>query len=153
MIGTAKPTPSLPPEVVLICWSIPITLPSAPISGPPELPGLIEASVWIAPSILNWVSESIERSVAETIPTESDCSSPNGLPIAATGAPTWTLVGVAELDRVQVEAVGVDLDQRDVGVGVEADDVGGDLVAVAELDVDLVGLVDRLPSARLGRRR
>ena len=89
LIGTAKPTPSLPPEVVLICWSMPITLPSAPISGPPELPGLIEVSVWIAPSILNWVSESIERSVAETIPTESDCSWPNGLPIAATGAPTW----------------------------------------------------------------
>ena len=84
-IGTAKPTPSLPPELVLICWLIPITWPSASSSGPPELPGLIEASVWIAPSIWKLVSDWIERSVAETMPTDSDCSSPNGLPIAATG--------------------------------------------------------------------
>ena len=88
MIGTAKPTPSLAPELVSICWLIPITRALASSSGPPELPGLIEASVWIAPSIWNWVSERTERSVAETIPTESDCCSPNGLPIAATGWPT-----------------------------------------------------------------
>ena len=31
---------------------------------------------------------------------------PNGLPIAATGSPTWTSSSVAELQRVQVEAVG-----------------------------------------------
>ena len=49
---------------------------------------MIEASVWIAPSIWNSVSESTERSVAETIPTESECCSPKGLPIAATGWPT-----------------------------------------------------------------
>ncbi len=51
----------------------------------------MEASVWIAPSILKFESESIVRSVAETTPTESELSSPNGLPIAATGWPTWTL--------------------------------------------------------------
>ena len=49
MVGTAKPTPSLAPELVSICWLIPTTLPSLSSSGPPELPGLIEASVWIAP--------------------------------------------------------------------------------------------------------
>ena len=102
---------------------MPTTWPSASSSGPPELPGLIEASVWIAPSISKSVSESIERSVAETTPTESDWFWPNGLPIAATGSPTWTSVAEPS-ERVQVEAVGVDLDQRDVGVRVEADDVG-----------------------------
>ena len=51
---------------------------------------MIEASVWIAPSIWNLVSDWIERSVAETTPTDSDLSSPNGLPIAATGCPTST---------------------------------------------------------------
>ena len=51
---------------------------------------MIEASVWIAPSIPNWVSESIERSAAETTPTESDWFWPNGLPIAATASPTST---------------------------------------------------------------
>ena len=90
------------------------------------------------------MSESIERSVAETTPTDSDWFCPNGLPIAATG--------VADLRRrspsraasgVQVEALGVDLQQGDVGERVEADDLGLDLVAVGELDVDLVRLVQR----------
>jgi hypothetical protein len=36
------------------------------------------------------VSESIDRSVAETTPTASELSCPNGLPIAATGSPTTT---------------------------------------------------------------
>ena len=67
---------------------IPITLPSASSSGPPELPRLIAASVWIALSIEKSVSASIVRFLAETTPTESDCCSPNGLPIAATGSPT-----------------------------------------------------------------
>jgi hypothetical protein len=73
---------------VLICWFTPITSPSAFSSGPPELPGLIEASVWIAPSIWNSVSDSIERSSAETTPIERELRWPNGLPIAATGSPT-----------------------------------------------------------------
>jgi hypothetical protein len=34
------------------------------------------------------VSELMERSVAETTPTLSELSCPNGLPIAATGSPT-----------------------------------------------------------------
>jgi hypothetical protein len=49
---------------------------------------LIAASVWIAPAIENPVSDSIERFNAEITPTESDCGSSNGDPIAATGAPT-----------------------------------------------------------------
>ena len=36
------------------------------------------------------MSDSIERSVAETTPTASELSWPNGLPIAATGSPTTT---------------------------------------------------------------
>ena len=88
--GTANPTPSPPPELVLICWLIPITLPSSSTSGPPELPGLIAASVWIAPEIWNAVSPVIERSTADTTPTDSDWASENGEPIAATGVPTST---------------------------------------------------------------
>ena len=37
--------PFAPP--VAICELIPTTSPCAPISGPPELPGLIDASVWM----------------------------------------------------------------------------------------------------------
>jgi hypothetical protein len=88
--GTAKPTPSPPPDEVWICWLTPITRPPPSTSGPPELPGLIAASVWIAPAIWNAVREEMERSTAETTPTESDWRSPNGEPMAATGVPTTT---------------------------------------------------------------
>ena len=70
---------------------MPITCPWPSSSGPPELPGLIAASVWIASPILKRVSESMLRSSADTTPIDSDWRSPNGLPIAATGSPTFTL--------------------------------------------------------------
>ena len=103
---------------------MPITSPSASSSGPPELPGLIEASVWIAPSIWNWVSDSIERSVAETIAGRERLLLAERAADRGDGRADRDVVGVAELERLQVEALGVDLDQRDVGVGVEADDLG-----------------------------
>ena len=94
--GTAKPTPSPPPERDWICELMPTTRPLASSSGPPELPRLIAASVWIAPVIGKSVSDSIVRSMAETTPTDSDCCSPNGradrrdrradLHVVATGA-------------------------------------------------------------------
>jgi hypothetical protein len=43
----AKPSPSLPPDCDRMKVLMPITLPSASTSGPPLLPGLIGASVWI----------------------------------------------------------------------------------------------------------
>ncbi len=86
--GTAKPTPSPPPLADLIWELMPSTRPRPLSSGPPELPGLMAASVWIASPIWNWVSDSIERFRAEITPTESDWRSPNGLPMAATGVPT-----------------------------------------------------------------
>ena len=53
-IGTAKPMPTLPllplPPVA-ICELMPMTLPVASMSGPPELPGLIGASVCSTSSI------------------------------------------------------------------------------------------------------
>ena len=46
-IGMAKPMPRLPPLVLKMNVLIPITWPSALTSGPPLLPGLMAASVWI----------------------------------------------------------------------------------------------------------
>ena len=54
LMGIAKPTPMLPlspprlPPTVAMAELTPITSPSMSTSGPPELPGLIAASVWIA---------------------------------------------------------------------------------------------------------
>ncbi len=66
----------------------------------------MEASVWIAPSIWNLVRDWIDRSVAETTPTESERSSPKGLPIAATGCPTWTCSLVASCNGRSVSPLG-----------------------------------------------
>ena len=67
-IGTAKPMPTLPllplPPVA-ICELMPITRPAASISGPPELPGLIAASVWMTSSISKPLGAWIVRWTAE----------------------------------------------------------------------------------------
>jgi hypothetical protein len=72
--------------VSLSIWSlIPITVfEAASISGPPELPWLIAASVWIASVIENLFGAVIVRSVALTIPAVIVSWRPNGLPIATT---------------------------------------------------------------------
>ena len=92
LIGIAKPMPTLPlpPPPVSICELMPITSPSASISGPPELPGLIAASVWITCEIEKPLGAWIWRCRAETMPLVTVRSRPNGLPIATTGSPTST---------------------------------------------------------------
>ena len=100
--GIAKPTPSPPPPVDSIWELMPSTRPRASTSGPPELPWLMAASVWIAPGIWKLVSESIERFSAEMMPTESDWGSPKGLPMAATGEPTRSSSPVARASGARV---------------------------------------------------
>ena len=46
-----KTHPSRPPDGERICELIPIMRPCESSNGPPEFPGLIDASVWIAPSM------------------------------------------------------------------------------------------------------
>ena len=83
---------------------IPITLPSASISGPPELPGLIAASVWITWEMEKPLGAWIWRCSAETMPLVTVRSSPNGLPIATTGSPTSASGGLAQGQRVEFVA-------------------------------------------------
>ena len=59
-------------------------------SGPPELPGLIAASVWMIPLIIRPFLALIDRSRLLTIPEVSVRSSPNGLPRARIFWPTIT---------------------------------------------------------------
>jgi hypothetical protein len=93
-IGTAKPTPELEFDpLVAICELMPITRPSASSSGPPELPGLIAASVCTTPEILKPFGESISRLSAEMMPLVTVPERPNGLPIAIAAWPgraPWT---------------------------------------------------------------
>src|SRR5205085_9303378 len=96
--GVANPTPEFDPWpwefwLLVSIWSArPITWPEALSSGPPEFPGLIAASVWIAFGIVNWFGAEIVRPVADTIPAVSEFGRLNGLPIATTLSPTWTLL-------------------------------------------------------------
>ena len=64
LIGIAKPIPwAFEATAVLM----PMTAPVASTSGPPLLPGLIAASVWIR-LLIEPVSVSMLRPVAETMP-------------------------------------------------------------------------------------
>jgi len=85
----ANPTPALDPEFVWI-WSFsPSRCPLASSRGPPELPGLIAASVWIAPVIVKPFGAWMLRPTWLTIPVVTVSGRLNGLPIATTGSPTW----------------------------------------------------------------
>ena len=141
MIGTAKPTPSLPPLWLSIWELIPITWPAPSISGPPELPGLIAASVWMTSLMEKPLGAWIWRWSAETIPVVTVRSSPNGLPIATTGSPTCTFVESPSGSGLHALGV-VDLEQRDVGGRVGPDDLRLLRGAVPELHVDALGPLD-----------
>ncbi len=71
---------------------IPTSSPFMFTSAPPELPGLIAASVWIASSTVFWLRRSppaaTGRFSALTMPTVTVPSSPSGEPIATTSCPT-----------------------------------------------------------------
>src|SRR5882724_2446751 len=72
---------------------IPTTSPRALTRGPPELPGLIAASVWINwPGLRRSVAEGFGRFRALTIPRVTVKRYPNGLPKANTVCPGWSCV-------------------------------------------------------------
>ena len=70
-----------------------MTRPDMSSSGPPELPGLIAASVWIA-LMKDWSPASppavTGRFRALTMPLVTVLSRPSGAPTAITGSPTTT---------------------------------------------------------------
>ena len=92
--GTAKPTPSLPPEADAMAVLMPMTLALASASGPPELPGLIGASVWMRPVSVP-TGDSSSRSRPLTMPEVTVCWKPKGLPRAMAVSPTSTVPGSA----------------------------------------------------------
>ena len=82
--ATAKQMPCAP---WIMAVFTPITSPCEETSGPPELPGLSAASVWITSSISRPVRARNERPSAETTPAVTVDSKPSGLPIATTSWP------------------------------------------------------------------
>ena len=89
LLGMAKPIPSIEEPSVLdesFIELIPITWPAMLINGPPELPELMAASVWITDVSVPSVPALRVRLVAEIIPrvTVFAYSLPIGEPIAKT---------------------------------------------------------------------
>ena len=73
---------------------MPTTRPAESTSGPPELPGLIAASVWIASVTEDWPSSpavATGRSRALMIPVVTVPWRPSGAPMATTGWPTCSV--------------------------------------------------------------
>ena len=127
-IGIAKPMPWLPVAPAVL---MPMTLPLGSSSGPPLLPGLIAVSVWIRLSRTSPPSTGMVRPSAEMMPlvTES-VNVPSGLPMAIACWPTWMVERVT--DRCGRQAGRVDLDDGEVGEGVDAVDRGVERAAVLE---------------------
>ena len=95
------------------------------MSGPPELPKLIAASVWMKlarPGTV--VPMPTCRFLPETTPTVTVRSSENGFPIAITHCP---ILRESESPRGSVGSFlpfGVDLDEPEIDHGIGADDLG-----------------------------
>ena len=87
LMGMAKPMPEFCAALPMIMVLMPITSPRESSSGPPELPGLMAASVWMASSMKAPSGERTER-MELTIPRVMVPVSPKGLPMANTFCPT-----------------------------------------------------------------
>ena len=80
------------------------------------------------------------RSVAETMPAVTEWSKPSGLPMASTQSPMSSLSESPH--SAWTFKFGLDLEDGEVGLGVGADQPGRHVVAGAEPDQDLVGVLD-----------
>ena len=138
-IGMAKPIPLLPEAMAVL---MPMTLPSASRSGPPELPGLMAASVW-----MRLLSGSIGAVGRDRPAGRGHDAAGDRVGVGAERAADrddqladLEGVGLAEGRGRQVRPV--DLDDGEVGQGVDAVDGAGEDAAVLELDIELVAALD-----------
>ena len=127
----------MPWALLMTALFTPTTSPRMLNSGPPLLPGLISASVWMKSSSGPTPST---RSFAEMSPCETLRSSPKGLPMATTQSPDLEAVGVAEHHRRQVGPV-EDPEQGQVGVRIAPHQLGVEDPPVRETDLDPLGVL------------
>ena len=154
-IGTAKPMPSLPPEALAMAVLMPMARPSRSISGPPELPELIAASVWIR-SCSSPIGVGTVRPSALTMPVVTVWLRPNGLPMAIVISPTCTSASAPRAKGFR-SAAALLLGPDDGGVDrlVDRHHGAGDARAVMEPERDRLRSTDDVRSgedqAPLGR--
>src|SRR5581483_7831312 len=133
--------PSEPRLPVMIAVLIPITWPARSTSGPPELPGLIAASV---------CKKALELAANATAVLRADDAGRNGgLKSKGTANrenPITDLhaIGIAELGGGEISA-GVNFNDGEVGIFVRSDNLRDVLVGVSvELDLNLGGLLNHV---------
>ena len=115
------PTLPLPLPPVAIWELTPITRPLASSSGPPELPGLIGASVWMTESIWKPSGAWMWRPVPDTMPAVAVCGRPKGEPMATASWPVRTVLESASSSARSAPGLRrVDLQHGEVGGGVDA---------------------------------
>ena len=133
--GMAKPTPCEPPEREKIAVLMPTTLPAMSTSAPPELPGLMAASVWMK----TCASECAYLGAGQ----RRDDAAGHGLADAERIADRQHLVahldrvGVLELQIGETAIAALDPQHRDVGLVVLLHDLGIELAPVGERDANL----------------
>ena len=131
-IGMAKPMPLL---FVAIAVLMPMMAPLASSSGPPQLPGLIAASVWMR--LLRFVAVGLDAAALRR-----DDAAGDRVGVGAQRAADRD-DQLADLERVRVAERGgrqvrpLDLDDREVGQGVDPVDRAGEDAAVLELDLEV----------------
>ena len=136
----AKPMPTLPPEGEKIIEFMPITWPRRSKVGPPELPRLMGASIWMKLVycwLLDVAAERGDDARGHRV-GEAEGIAHRHHPVADA-----QLLVVAEFHGRQRLVAG-DLEQRDVGGRIGADQLGGEAAAVGQLDGDLLAGVHHM---------
>ena len=113
----------------------PTTSPREDTSGPPELPGLSAASVWITSSISRPVRERKLRPSAETTPVVTVDSKPSGLPMAITNWPRFNFLESPSGAAGKVTGSTMRI-KRQIGVGIVADQTRGEVLAFGRRHLD-----------------
>ena len=139
LMGMAKPMPALCPTLEAIMVLMPITSPCQLRSGPPELPGLMAASVWMASSMTS-PSGSCTWRMELTMPLGEGAGESEGIADRVNFLADLQIGRIAESHRLQVGSF--DLDDGQVMRLVGADDGGLIFLAVVERDFDLARIGD-----------
>ncbi len=138
-VGMAKPMPTEPPEREKIAVLMPTSLPSRSTSAPPELPGLIAASVWMkerkSPAPIGARQRRDDAARHRLADAE-------GIADRQHEVADLERVAVAERQRRQALAVRIDLEHGEIAVLVRQQHLRLELAPVAQHDADFLGVLD-----------
>ncbi len=116
---------------------MPTSRPSRLTSAPPELPGLMAASVWMKKlEIVDAAGRARQR--RDDAAGHGLVQTPNGLPIASTTSPTSIESRIAHLEEGELFAGVLDAQQGKVVAFVGGDELGVELAPVEQHDADLL---------------